>query len=213
MTRPDAATPCQGALQEPFATRARLLAWLADGPRDLAAALCSLPRERWTRVPPEDRRGSLGEWPALRHVRHVALYAERLWLPSVRVALGTLRPELLDPIREVERQDAAWDSRAADDRSDDLLQALADTRFTLLELLESAPDDAWLRPLPRELAGHRAVGSDPVRLGWLVTRGYQHEVEHLSALWKLVLYWDRVPAPTGTLAGVRLQPADRMESH
>ncbi len=203
--------PCQAWPLGPQDERARLLAWLASGARELAWALCSLPRERWLEPPPDHVARTTGGWPALRHVRHVSLYAAQLWLPAVQAALGQRRPEQLAPIVELERQDAAWDARSA--AADALVRSLAETRFELLRLLESAPDDAWARPLAPELADRGTPRARPARLGWLVARAYQHELEHLSALWKLALYWDRAPAPPSAGADLPLQPADRMEPH
>src|ERR1043165_1419149 len=56
--------------------RGRILAWLAEGVREVSWALCSLPRERWAVSP---RPGS-GEWSALRHVHHLTLRETHLTL-------------------------------------------------------------------------------------------------------------------------------------
>src|SRR4030081_1149355 len=59
---------CTGAA-DPDGARERILAWLAEGAREVAWALCSFPRERWAEPSPTRP----GTWPALRHVRHLAL--------------------------------------------------------------------------------------------------------------------------------------------
>src|SRR5258708_37515403 len=59
---------CTGAAATD-AARERILAWLADGAREVAWALCSLSRDRWVQTPPT----RLSTWPALRHARHLAL--------------------------------------------------------------------------------------------------------------------------------------------
>src|SRR5919197_4519203 len=74
--------PCTGEGSHDGA-RERILAWLAEGAREVTWALCSLPRERWAESPP----ASLSHWPALRHARHLALRETYLTLPAVRPAL------------------------------------------------------------------------------------------------------------------------------
>src|SRR5882724_12422008 len=74
---------CTGAAATE-AARERILAWLADGAREVSWALCSFPRDRWAAPPPT----RLSPWPALRHARHLALRETYVTLPTVRKALG-----------------------------------------------------------------------------------------------------------------------------
>src|SRR5436190_15391857 len=86
----------------PAGARARILAWLAEGAREVTWALCTLPRERWALVPP----ACLDDWPALRHARHLAFHEMHQTLPRVRHALGDDTSET--PLRstlEVEQAD------------------------------------------------------------------------------------------------------------
>src|SRR5438046_6056702 len=82
--------------------RERILAWLAEGAREVSWALCSLQRERWVMVP----AAGLGDWPALRHVRHLALHEAHQLLPMLSRAMG----ESADALSAVELReaDAAW---------------------------------------------------------------------------------------------------------
>jgi hypothetical protein len=173
----------------PGATRGRILGWLAEGAREVTWALCSLPRQRWARVPPSP----LSEWSALRHARHLARHEREVTLPAVRRALGV---------------DAGAETLALES-AEDIVHTLGQTRFELLHELESAPDDAWERPLPEPLAPDAADHTHPVQLDWLLLHARQHELEHLAAIWRIGLNWDRVsrtPTP-----GVPLHPADRLE--
>jgi hypothetical protein len=59
---------------------------------------------------------------------------------------------------------------------------------------------------------------NPVQLDWLMLHARQHELEHLAAIWRVALHWDRVsPAAVSErsgeerLAGLPLHPADRLE--
>jgi hypothetical protein len=88
-----------------------------------------------------------------------------------------------------------------------LVGALGGARFDLLQRLESAPEEVWERPLPAGVA----PGEAPAHLDWLLARARQHELEHLSALWTLALYWDRLSPATASRVSLPLQPADRLE--
>ena len=192
---------CAG-LARPDALRALILGWLAEGARELSAALCTVPRERWAKLPPE----RLGAWPALRHVRYLVLHEQHLSLPDIRAALDhTARTSSIN----FDAEEAAWDPAQTDQSADTLLADLAGHRFDLLERLEAAPDEVW------DSSRHDAVGAPP-SLVELVLRMRQHELEHLASIWRIALYWDRVSpsterhAPVGAL-GLPFHPADRLE--
>src|SRR5919201_1515372 len=185
--------------------RVRWLAWLASGASDLAWALASIPTERWTRTPPEPAQ--LGAWPPARHVRHQALTETRLIVPAVDAVLDQADPVALPTRAELDHLNAAWDPAMPVDAVRALLDAIGEARFSLLQRLEGAPDEAWQRPLPAGVA----PGEKPAQLDWLLARTRQHELEHLSALWKLALYWDRVSPPTASRVSLPLQPAGRLE--
>jgi len=178
---------CTG-VAAPTGARERILSWLAEGAREVTWALCSLPRERWAEAPPS----RLGGWPALRHARHLALREMHVTLPSVRHALGDVAAESMPSTAELEHADSAWDATAAIESAEAIVQGLGDTRFELLQWLEAAPDQAWDR-----------------QLDWLILQARQHELEHLAAIWRVALYWDRVSPASVT--GLPLHPADRLE--
>src|ERR1043166_1010077 len=110
--------------------RERILAWLAEGVRGVTWALCSLPRERWAALPP----ARVGDWPALRHLQHLALRETHHVRPSVRQVLGdspTDAPAL--STLDLDQADAAWDPAESANTS---LRRLGETRFDLLQRLE-----------------------------------------------------------------------------
>lgn len=174
--------------------RSRILAWLAEGVREVTWALCSLPRERWTAVPPRQ----LGDWPALRHIRHLALRETHQVLPTVCQILGESSPEtkVLSAL-ELEQADAAWDATEADRSAEELVRSLGETRFELLQRLEAAPDDAW-----------QASGDE---LNRLLLNAHQQELQHAAAVWKIALQWERVSRDATPTPSVPLHPADRLE--
>ena len=201
----------------PDGARERILAWLAGGAREVTWALCSLPRERWA-VPPPAR---LGDWPALRHAWHLALRERHVILPSVRQALGEASGEAPPSLADLAHADAAWDPVAAIESAEAIVRGLGATRFELLQRLESAPDAVWERPVPAPVASDPSGSTGPVQLEWVMLHARQHELEHLAAIWRVVLYWDRVPPAAVAVAararqeqragGLPLHPADRLE--
>ena len=182
---------CSGRAQN-VATRERILAWLAEGMREVTWALCSLPRERWAAEPPV----LVGSWPALRHVRHLALRETHQVLPQVRQALGESPADApAYSTLDLEQADAAWSAGLALESAESIVRGLGETRYELLQRLEVAPDEAWQQP-----------AND---LGWLMLNVHQHEMEHLAAIWKIALNWDRVESTP--IPSVPLHPADRLE--
>ena len=108
--------------------------------------------------------------------------------------MSTRRPST----SELEHVDAAWDPQAAIESAEDIVRGLGESRFELLQRLEVAPDEAW---------------AEPIQLDWLMLVARQHELEHLAAIWRIALYWDRVtPTPSALPGGAAyLHPADRLE--
>ena len=202
---------CSSFSTDPHAVRARWLGWLAAGAREVAWALCSIPPERWSALPPRSD-GGLGTWPPARHVRHLVLYESRLIRPLVDAVLDSqsefeFKAKQLPSRSELDQADAAWDPSLSPEAVAGLVDALGEGRFSLLQRLEAAPDEVWQRPLPAGVA----PGEVPAYLDWLLARARQHELEHLSALWKLALYWDRSSPTSTSRVSLPLQPADRLE--
>jgi hypothetical protein len=171
----------------------------------VAWALCSIPAERWLASPPRSN-GGLGEWPPARHVRHLALNEQRLIRPVVDAVVDS-QPERVSSRSELDQVDAAWDPSLSPEAVEGLVGALGEGRYSLLQRLEVAPDEVWQRPLPDGVV----PGEAPTHLDWLLARARQHEFEHLSALWTLALYWDRISPSTASGVRLPLQPADRLE--
>jgi len=157
--------------------RARLLAWLAEGAREVSSVLCWLPQQRWAELPPCE----LGDLPVVSHVRSMLERQTDLYT-AVCASLGEAPAPL------------PYSDQAL---ADDFSQALATIRFELLQRLEQAPDDVW------------------DRLEWTLLSARQHELQHLAAIWKIALNWDRVPLAhdleESRTPGVPLHPADRLE--
>jgi hypothetical protein len=184
---------CSGRDQNAV-TRERIMAWLAEGVREVTWALSSLPRERWAAEPPV----LLSSWPALRHLRHLALRERHQVLPQVRQVLGESSGDApAYSTLELEQVDAAWDAKLALESAESIVRELGETRYELLQRLEAAPDEVW-----------QQSAND---LGWLMLNVHQHEMQHLAAIWKIALNWDRVKVDKAPSPSVPLHPADRLE--
>jgi hypothetical protein len=196
---------CAG-MAPPMAVRGRTLGWLAQGAAEINWALCSIPRERWTIEPPEQ----LLARPALRHVRQLLLREQLLTLPAVRRALGETDAAPASTV-DFEQAEAAWDPKIATEAAEELVRDLGGVRFELLQRAESAPEEAWSGV---ELDSKEGQVGRPPRLDELLLMARQHELEHLAAMWRMALFWDRIPPPSvreaqDGSAGYPLHPADR----
>jgi hypothetical protein len=139
----------------------------------------------------------------------------------VRQALGEVSGDAPPSTADLAQADAAWDPAVAIESTEAIVRGLGETRFELLQRLESAPDEAWERPVAAPVASdpcHWSGLIHPVQLDWLMLDARQHELEHLAAIWRVVLYWDRVPPAPAERArqeqrtgGLPLHPADRLE--
>jgi len=186
-----------------MATRGRLLGWLAEGIREVSWALCALARERWTVAPPVE----LDAWPALRHARYLALHEQLVTLPAVRQQLGEAEASPASSV-EFEQAEAGWDASIDPAAAEVLLGDLGGARFELLRHLEAAPDAAW-----GDVEWTTGRVGRPPRLVELLLGARQQELQHLAAMWRIALYWDRV-SPTSPReaqdgsVGLPLHPAD-----
>ncbi|HYW86774.1 MAG TPA: hypothetical protein VFB50_03340 [Chloroflexota bacterium] len=193
---------CAGMV-ELVATRARLLGWLAEGAREVAWALCTLPRERWTVAPD----AALAPWPALRHARYLGLRDQLVTLPAVRRHLGDAEAAPASSV-EFEQAEAAWDPNIEVDSAQEVLRGLGGARFDLLRHLEAAPEAAW-----GDVEWSTGQVGRPPWLIALLLSARQQELEHLAAMWRIALFWDRVSptslreAQAGSVS-LPLHPAD-----
>ncbi len=186
-----------------MATRGRLLGWLGEGTREVSWALCAVPRERWAMVPPAE----LDAWPPLRHARYLALREQLVTLPAVRRLLGEVEASAASSL-EFEEVEAGWDGSTDPAAADVLIGDLGAARFELLRHLEAAPDAAW-----GDVEWTTGRVGMPPRLVEILLAARQQELQHLAAMWRIALYWDRVSptslreAQSGSV-GLPLHPAD-----
>ena len=130
--------------------------------------------ERWYALPPTQ----LGEWSMAQHVFHMLHYEEKLALPSMQQWLGA-------PLAVREKVDEAiWDHPPP-------IQVMLDqfkrVRFAEINLLTNFDDMAWRSVQKTTFWGE-------VSLYWLVSKTYQHTLDHNQDILRLALFWDRVLA-------------------
>lgn len=133
-----------------------------------------IPQERLYVAPRPDR------WPVARLVYHVVCYEQRLALPSMHQWLGGPKPEVgtLEEDQVVENR--LWN----DGQGHDIAQLLADfrtVRAAQLALLDQFSAQCWQEERDA-LWGGRS-------LQWVVTKTYQHTLEHTDEILRHYLWW------------------------
>lgn len=129
-----------------------------------------LPAERFYNIPPVSL--GLGEWSAAQHVFHMLQYEEGLVLPSMLQWLGG------PPVTRRENQ------------SEDLppieatLAQFERIRHEEIALLTKFSQEIWESKQKTTFWGE-------VSLAWLVSKTYQHTLEHTHDILSLNLFWDR----------------------
>ena len=131
-------------------------------------------------VPPERRSiqppgpSPFGEWPATRHLIHLINYEEVIALPSMRQWLGAPRP-VVAAWDDTERWDGGWTLERLVDR-------FRGVRAEQIGLLAEFDDRLW--------AESREAIWGPVALQWVVSKTYQHTLEHTDTVLRQALFWD-----------------------
>ena len=116
----------------------------------------------------------LGEWTVARHAFHMVYYDEGIALPSMRQWLGA-QIQAFDE----DGEDAAW----GDGQDlDTLLTRFRATRAEQIALMDEFDSELW------EEARDAPWGS--VNLRWVVSKTYQHTLEHTHNILQIALFWD-----------------------
>jgi hypothetical protein len=134
-------------------------------------AVSQLPEERLY-VPPST---PLGEWSAAQHIAHILDYEKRLALPTMYQWLGE------QPIISAEVE---YHIEKNLPPVNEMLSQFEKVRKTEIGLLSSFDHAAWN-------SMQRTTVWGEVSLYWLVCKTYQHTLEHIHDVLRLVLFWDR----------------------
>lgn len=134
-----------------------------------------IPVERLYLSPPS----VLGDWSAARHVFHLFFYERTFALPSMRQWLGGpgLSRHELGRLNE----EAAWN----EGHDFDVLQKqFLEGRQTQIALLSELSEAAWDERL--------LTVWGPTTLHWVVSKTYQHTMDHTNTVLSMVLFWDLI---------------------
>jgi len=133
-------------------------------------AVQQLPKERLYSLPPT----ALGDWSASQHVWHMLDYEKNLAFPSMHQWLGA--PPALRKEESEKRNPPAVQ---------EMLAEFEQVRQAEIVLLSKFDDVTWSSNQNTTFWGE-------VSLFWLVSKTYQHTLEHTHDLLRLVLFWDRI---------------------
>ncbi|MBO0796868.1 MAG: DinB family protein [Ktedonobacteraceae bacterium] len=137
----------------------------------LAWAVQQVLPERHTITPP-----AMSEWSVARHIFHLLHYEQYRALPYLHHWLGGPAP---DTSQLNENQD--WETHDQTLSTNQLLQEFQHLRATQLTLLRRFTESDWLTV--------RDIGI-PATLQWVVTKTYQHTLDHTNTILCLALFWD-----------------------
>lgn len=137
-------------------------------------AVEQIPQERLYVAPRPDR------WPIARVIYHLARYEQRLALPSMLQWLGGPRPIVGTPEEDEAEEDQDW-SNGQNHEMQSLLAEFKTVRTQQLALLSQFNEQSWHED--------RDVIWGHFPLKWVVTKTYQHTLEHTDEILRAYLWW------------------------
>jgi hypothetical protein len=143
---------------------------LASSAELLIWAIGQVPATRWRQQPP------FGGWSPARHLFHLLYYEETLGLPSLRQWQGASMP--MPPLAG---EELAW---RHDHEVTTLIETFRAVRQEEVLLVAELAEADWDLPRPT-VWGERS-------LRWVLTKSYQHTLDHANSLLQMALFWDDV---------------------
>ncbi|MBO0777961.1 MAG: DinB family protein [Ktedonobacteraceae bacterium] len=133
-----------------------------------------IPPERLYLPPRQDR------WPVARIIYHLLSYERAIALPTMRQWLGGPRPIAGTPQEDAHKEEQSWNNgqeHTVQKLIDDF-KAVRAEQFALLPLFslqqwDEERDVIW--------------GSRPLK--WVITKTYQHTLEHIDEVLRAYLWW------------------------
>jgi DinB family protein len=120
-----------------------------------------------------------GRWSAARVVFHVVCYEQRIALPTMRQWRGGSRPDVSTPEEDGAREEAEWNDGKGH-ALEDMMKEFRQGRAEQLALLMQLPASAWQET--------REAIWKPVSLQWVLTKTYQHTIEHTDEILRAYLW-------------------------
>ncbi len=137
-------------------------------------AVEQIPQERLYLAPRPNR------WPIARIIFHLTRYEQRLALPSMLQWLGGPRPVVGTQEEDNEQDELDWNGG----NGHEILTLITDfkeVRFQQLALFSQFTEQSWKEE-------REAIWGN-VSLKWVVTKTYQHTLEHTEETLRAYLWW------------------------
>jgi hypothetical protein len=119
-------------------------------------------------------------WPVARLVYHLACYEQRIALPSMLQWVGGPRPLVGTPQEDAEQEESDWYGGQGH-AMQALIAEFKAIRARQLELLPRFSEHDWYE--------ERDVIWGSLPLKWVVTKTYQHTLEHTDEVLRAYLWW------------------------
>ncbi|GCE14442.1 DinB family protein [Tengunoibacter tsumagoiensis] len=119
-------------------------------------------------------------WPVARLLFHLVDYERRLGLPSILQWVGADCPIAGTPEEDAAKEELAWQNGEAGDFATMVAEFKA-LREQQIALLGTLPEESW-----QEV---REAVWGPRSLAWVVTKTYQHTLEHTDEVLRSYLWW------------------------
>lgn len=119
-------------------------------------------------------------WPVARIVYHLAQYEQRIGLPTMQQWLGGTRPVVGEQKEDALIEERDWNGGQGYE-IDALLATFVDVRSQQIALLPQFQKQQWYE--------ERDVIWGTLPLVWVVTKTYQHTLEHTDEILRNYLWW------------------------
>lgn len=130
-------------------------------------------------VPPARREvtpPAMSEWSVARHLFHLLHYEQHRAIPYILQWLDRPAPDISQ-----NDEDRAWVEEGSKLSIDQMLQSFQRLRAEQIFLLSHFSESDW--------SSERNIGI-PATLRWVVTKTYQHTLDHTNSILCLSLFWD-----------------------
>ena len=120
-----------------------------------------------------------GRWSTARIVFHLICYEQRIALPTMRQWRDAPRPVVGTSEEDAAREEAEWDDGKGHIMKD-MMKEFRQGRAEQLALLMQLPSSSWQET--------REAIWKPVSLQWVLTKTYQHTLEHTDEILRAYLW-------------------------
>ena len=137
-------------------------------------AVEQIPQEYLYLIPEPDK------WSVARIIYHMLYYDQRYGLPTLRQWTGGPCPVTSTKEEEVAREEASWMNRE-NDEVQTMVGTFKNVRAEQLALIQQFLGQEWSK--------ERCTIWSSVTLFWVVTKTYQHTLEHTNEILRAYLLW------------------------